>query len=268
MKLTFLTFQCFLVLSFVTLTSQAQTIRLVFGEPTPIADKSVEINKSLAPRNIPITHRGYVLSYNVTRHSADWVAWHLSKGDMGPFRTNAFRADEILPPPVRVPGDTFGSTYDRGHMCPSEDRSSTLEGNRETFLMSNMQPQFFTLNRGIWKGLEGYVQTLVKKGQEAYLWAGCYGDLGKVNDLVTIPAFCWKIVLLLPEGSGDLRRANRNTRLIAVIMPNKKPPIPGWGNYRTTVRAIEQATGLDFLTELSPQLQTILETRQDSVSVR
>lgn len=149
-------------------------------------------------------------------------------------------------------------------MCPSEDRTNTVEANRETFLISNMQAQLPRLNRGTWKSLESEVQKLVKQQRfEAYLNAGCSGDTGKVIEKVTIPVRCWKIVVILDEGKNDLHRMNCSTRVIAVDMPSVAEIVSGWLNYRTTVKELETATGFHFLSKLSKKKQASLAEKVD-----
>ena len=217
------------------------------------------------PDNYVIYHTGFILSYNRSRGAPNWVTWHLSGSDIGPVdRTNAFAPDPLVPADWRIDDSDYqGSGYDRGHMCPSEDRTDTVENNRETFLMSNMQPQLHRLNGGPWKSLEGYIQSLAKQGLEIYLYAGCYGDKGRINEKVAIPTQCWKIAVVLPEGGNDKRRINCSTRVIAVDMPNEATIISGWRNYRTTVSAIETSTQLQFLTTLSRPKQNCLESKTD-----
>jgi endonuclease G len=246
---------------FFTGNAFTQTPQIVLGNP------SAAVNDTNQPNNYLVIHDGYILSYNKSRGTANWVTWHLSGADIGDAeRTNAFAADPLLPSEWRVKEDAYeGTPYDRGHLCPSEDRSDTAESNRESFLMSNMQPQLSKLNRGTWKSLEGYVQRLAKQtGMEAYLFAGCYGSGGKVNGKVTIPTHCWKIVVLLSEGNNDKRRINCSTRVIAVNMPNESSIKSGWRNYRTTVDDIENKTGYDFLSTLPKSKQSCLESKIDS----
>lgn len=247
-----------LVILCALVSAQSQTI--VLGNPSGAQ------NDSLLPDNYLVFHSGYILSYNRDRGAPNWVTWHLSGSDIGSIdRTNAFAADILLPADWRIAkNDYAGSGYDRGHMCPSEDTSQTEESNRESFLMSNMQPQLHRLNGGTWKSLEGYVQGLAKQGMEAYLIAGCYGSKGRVNDKVTIPTHCWKIVLLLPEGNNDKRRITCSTRIIAVDMPNEPTILSGWRNYRTNVGEIERSTGYTFLSTLSASKQSCLKTKLDS----
>lgn len=238
---------------------QAQTI--VFGNPS---DAITDTNQ---PDNYLVYHDNFILSYNRSRGAANWVTWHLSASDMGPVRRlDNFIPDGKLPPSWRILRGVYsGSGFDRGHMCPSEDRTSTREANDETFLMSNMQPQTGRLNGGPWKSLETYTQKAVREqGMEAYVYAGCYGDKGRLKDKVTVPTNCWKIVVLLPEGGSDLRRADRNTRVIAVNMPNTTDAASGWRNHRVSVDDLEDALGYDFLSTVTNEIETVIEGRKDN----
>lgn len=237
---------------------QAQT--LVLGNPS---GAKTDVNR---PDNYLVVHTGFILSYNRSRGAANWVAWHLSATDLGDVeRASGFRQDTALPVAWRVKNDDYtNSGFDRGHMCPSEDRSNTEEANRETFMMSNVQPQTGRLNGGPWKALEGEMQRLVRQGFEAYMYAGCYGSDGhRIADKVTVPTRCWKVIVLLTEGNNDLRRIGANTRVIAVEMLNTIDAISGWRNHRTTVDAIEGATGLNLLSRIRNDIEDVLESRLD-----
>jgi len=247
------------IIALFAISTPAQT--LVLGNPSDAESDQSSSN------NFLVFHNGFILSYNRSRGAANWVSWHLSGSDIGDIdRTEAFAEDPLLPASWRiVHADYTNSGFHRGHLCPSEDRSDTDENNRESFLMSNMQPQVARLNSGTWKSLEGYVQRLAKQdGLEAYQYAGCYGDNGRINNKVTIPTNCWKIVVILPEGNNDKRRIKCSTRVISVNMPNDTDElVSGWRNYRTTVDELEQITGYDFLSTLSQTKQTCLQSKLD-----
>ena len=232
-------------------------IELVLGNPSnAVADKT-------DPDNYLLAHNGYILSYNRARGAANWVTWHLSKTDIGDIdRTNAFASDVALPKDWWIrPSDYVGSGYDRGHLCPSKDRSDTEANNRETFLMSNMQPQAPKLNQKTWKYLEDYTRDLAKDN-EAYVYAGCYGDKGKIKNKITIPTNCYKIIVVLAEGDGDLKRINKNTTFIAVNMPNDETASSRWRTYLTTVDEIENQTGYDFLAPLPDKIESVVEAKK------
>lgn len=48
------------------------------------------------------------------------------------------------------------SGYDRGHLCPAQDRSADLRMMRSTFALSNIAPMAPALNRGAWKKTEAF----------------------------------------------------------------------------------------------------------------
>lgn len=216
--------------------------------------------------NFLVGHTGYILSYNRSRGASNWVAWHLAKSDQTPVsRIDAFAPDTSLPRDWWIrPSVYLNSGYDKGHLCPSDDRLSSRAANTESFLMSNMQPQTHRLNAGAWKSLEDYVGKQVSdKGFEAYIYAGCYGDAGRIKDKVTIPTMCWKIVVLLPVGRNDLRRINADTRVIAVDMDNTETTKSGWRNHRVTVDELEERTGYDFLAPLNDEIENAIESKKN-----
>lgn len=258
--LTFSFFLSLLVLTSNSVKSQTE-VKIVLGNPS---NATADINNS---DNYLVVHRGFILSYNKARGGANWVTWHLSASDIGNAdRTNAFAPDTTLPRDWWIkPRDLSLKGYDRGHLCPSEEQTDTEENNRETFLMSNMIPQTIRLNRGSWKSLEGYIQkTIPKTNSEAYIYAGCYGDKGRIKDKITIPTNCYKIAVILPEGNNDLGRITKDTTVIAVDMPNESDNKTGWKNYITRVDEIESKTGYDFLSTLPKNIQSIIESKKDN----
>jgi endonuclease G len=257
----------FLILLFAfSVQAQTSAVSLALGNPS-----GATVNES-NPDNYLVTHTSYILSYNKSRGAANWVMWHLEKSDIGDTeRTNDFAPDTTLPRQWWItPTDYSGSGYDRGHMCPSKDRSDSIERNRETFLMSNMQPQTPKLNQKTWKYLEDYTREIVSKGKdgemEAYIFAGCYGDQGKLKEKITIPTSCFKIIVVLPKGDNDLKRIDKKTRVIAVNMPNDKSVSERWRTYLTTIDDIEEKTGYDFLSEVSKKTQKAIESKIDDQS--
>ena len=83
-----------------------------------------------------------------------------------------------------------------------------------------------------------------------------------------MPNRIWKVLVVLPEGEDDLQRINTSTRVIAVDTPNSNTIRPDWGTYRTTVDAVEQATGYDLLSVLPTQVQKTLESQVDTGPTR
>jgi endonuclease G len=246
----------------ITNIEEAQRTYLAFGNPSNATQSASNADNYLMVNN------AYALSYNNSRGAANWVAWRISASDFGEAeRQNDFRPDPNLPKNFTriTPADYTGSGFDRGHLCPSADRSSSPEVNSQTFYMTNMIPQTPDLNRNVWNDFETYSRDLVKKsGVDLYVVAGCYGEKGKLKKKISVPTNCWKIITAVPAGA-DFSAVNEATPVTAVDMPNA--PNLGktdWRKFRTTVRAIEQKTNLNLLSNLPQNVQDALETRVDN----
>ena len=235
-------------------TSLTDNTHLLLGNPTDAQQNLVQIENYL------MDQKYFVEAYSKNRGVPVWVSWHLQSEDIGGAgRTDDFRPDPNLPVNWYAVGDKSysNSGFDRGHNCPSGDRTSTTEANRATFLMTNMIPQAPMLNQGPWEGLEDYVRnTLVSSGNEAYIIMGAYGKGGTNssatsvttidNGNVTVPASVWKVVVVLPKGNNDLSRVGANVTVLAVDMPNNNTLYntsgagkSAWKNYLTTVNDLE-----------------------------
>ena len=84
------------------------------------------------------------------------------------------------------------------------------------------------------------------------------------NGKLTVPASLWKIIVVLPVGSDDVNRVSTNTRVIAVLIPNNQSAADKpWRAYLTSVDALESLTGYDFMSNISTDIQRIIEARID-----
>ncbi len=241
--------------------AEAERVFLALGNPSNAGTAD--------PNNFLLVNNYFAISYNRGRGAPNWVAWRISRGELGDFprpEPDPFRPDARLPKswkPV-VPSDYSGSGYDRGHLAPSADRSASIEGMSETFLMSNMVPQTGDLNRGPWAKLEGYLRTLVTRGSDVYIIAGAYGEKGLLKNKVSVPTNTWKVAVAVPAGTAP-SAINESARVIAVDMPNVKGILRAdWQVYRTTARDIEQKTGYNLFSNLPANVQNALETKTDN----
>lgn len=237
----------------------AQTAELVLGNPSNADDSD--------PNNYLVVRNEFILSYNRSRGAPNWVAWHLSKRDLGRFNREAgsFKVDELLPPESRVKESVYaGSGLELGHMCPSKDRSNRIPVNETTFVMSNVSPQVKRLNAGVWRALELHTQKKVGDRNEAYIYAGCYGERRRLKNQVSVPTRCFKIVLFLPNGSNDLERINENTEVVAVDMANTRQVRRPWRRNLTTIAEIEERTGFRFLSTLPENVRAALRLSRDN----
>jgi DNA/RNA endonuclease G (NUC1) len=234
---------------------------LIFGNPSGATSSVSNENNYL------MIKPQYTLSYNRSRATANWVGWRIASIWLGSTsRQDDFRPDTTLPSGwYQVSGSDYsGSGYDRGHMCPSGDRTNTVSDNSATFLMTNMIPQLPANNQGPWAQFEEYSRDIVRQGNEVYVFSGVHGNIGTIaGGRVVVPATTWKVILVLPNGSNDLERVRRDTRAFGLVIPNQGSIVTTWRTYRKTVREVEELTGHDFFSLVPKAIQEVIERRAD-----
>jgi endonuclease G len=248
---------------------------LLFGNPSAATAVATDSNNYL------IEKHQFALAYNNSRGIPNWVGWHLSTAWKGTAeRCDCFSQDTQIPSGYyrAATGHYTGTGFDRGHLCPSDDRDASDSDNAVTFKMSNIAPQAPQLNQITWLALENYCRALITAGNELYIFSGGYG-LGGVgssddttytinDDKIKVPSRFWKVIVVIPNGINDVNRVTTSTRVIAVDMPNVQAvsAMP-WTFYRTSTDAIEAATGYNFFSEVPAGIQAVIEAAVDTVSV-
>ncbi|MEI7881639.1 MAG: DNA/RNA non-specific endonuclease [bacterium] len=202
-----------------------------------------------------LTNTGYLVGYCETRKDPVWVCYRLFRPDnlQAPPRPKTFEPDPRTTGRA-VSRDYTGSGYDRGHMAPNYAIAVCYgsQAQQETFLMSNIIPQRPALNRQVWERLE---QTEIKD------YACKYGRVWVIDGPVfhghdhlkggeDIPDACYKIIC---------REENGKPTVLAFIMPQTVNGSESAQQYLTSVREIEQETGLDFFSALPADLQQRFE---------
>src|SRR5262249_47894284 len=198
----------------------------------------------------------YVLSYNAKTKGPNWVCWRLTKDDIGKANRGPFSPDTLLPQGfARVTSHVYDSSgFDRGHMCPAQDRSLTQKDMDSTFVMTNVVPQAPHCNQRAWERLEDYCLRLTKDGHVLWIAAGPAGtggegkdgkkeEIGKGKIEVNVPAKVWKVILVLPDETAE---PTKRTRVIAVIMNNDQSIDYDWAKHRVSVAEVEKLTGFKF----------------------
>lgn len=100
--------------------------------------------------------------YDVGLQCPRQVGWTVTPSDLGKAsREPSWVFTQDVPHPLATGNhyDYCRTGYDRGHMCPAQDRSRDLLAMRSTFVMSNIAPQVPWLNRGAWKKTESFCRT-------------------------------------------------------------------------------------------------------------
>ncbi len=252
--------------------------------PKPPANRNVRYGMPGEAKDDPASKEAflidrpqYVLSYNDKRKTANWACWQLTKKDIGNTARGAFEVDKALPKEFAQVGfgAYTGSGFDRGHLVPSKDRSDSEENNDAVFLMTNIVPQSPKCNQGAWERFERYCRELADGGKELYVAAGPHGLGGVANDgskkltvgknppFVSVPASVWKVALVLDKGTNP----TKNSRVIAVWMPNDDTVTEDWTGYRVAVAEVEKKTKLKFFPLVPEEVADALKAKPDAVKV-
>lgn len=187
----------------------------------------------------------YTFMYDTLYKQSAWVAYMLTAEDAD--GGNATRRDRFVPDPAvvergyptAVTSDYKGSGYDRGHLCPSADRTCSQAENDCTFYMSNISPQTPALNRGPWKALEEQVRQWAVDCDTVYVVTGGVLEPGldTIAGGVGIPEYFYKAVMTVYGGEY---------RTIGFLLPNAERFDDTFLDYTVTVDSLEAVTSLDL----------------------
>jgi len=227
-----------------TATANVISPHLPFGNPSEAGG---------AANNQLVLRQQFAASWNAGKRIANWVAWRLVAGDIGDTERSQFYADHGIDTPT--PKDYTNSGYDRGHLCPSKDRSDNPENNKAVFTMLNIIPQAGDNNRGPWEKAEEFERSLAKAGREVYIIAGGAGSEGEIKGII-VPESTWKIIVALESGKS-WPDGQQQAQVFAILMPNHEGiKNDRWQQFQTSVSEIEKKTGYHFFVN-APVIQSI-----------
>lgn len=188
-------------------------------------------------------------------------------------RSDDFKAD----PEVTVSPSNFytqSSTYSRGHLCPSADRLASKDQNKQTFFMTNMQPQYQNHNGGVWATLEGYVRTkwqpanntdtlyVVKAATIANVTINNTTSTGiittttdKEGHTLVVPKYFYMAFLYYDKSANSYKAFALWTEHLSSNNPNAATVI----NSRISIDELERRTGIDFFCNLPDDIEATVE---------
>lgn len=212
-----------------------------------------------------LTRGGYVRNYSICfdtqKRVSHWVAYPLTANYVTPAvnRSDAWSYDPNNQPPAipqsaqSDPKKTYGTGDARGHQLPSADRYSNRETNAMTFYATNIMPQNYAFNGGIWVQLESKVRENMQRNPSdtIFVVTGTYfaGDRtisDRDGKKVGYPSNCWKVLL---RGSGGRAVWNCTASELYAIgfwFANDASNTGALRSYATTVADIEEKTGFTF----------------------
>jgi len=151
-------------------------------------------------------------------------------------------------------GVTYGGGWTRGHQLPSADRLKTRAANVSTFYPTNMTPQEYNFNSGIWVDLENKVRSYAGSCDTLYVVTGALFESSTQYSgnnsgfRVKVPTHYFKALLAHTTG-GTL--GQDGYMAAGFLLPHDRS-ISG-GNFLDYIRSIDQLeaqTGIDFFPNL------------------
>ena len=203
----------------------------------------------------------YSSKMNVPRYSA------INDGSLSP--SCQYPNDPDLPAEYRFQAgqDPYKSSgYDHGHICPSADRQRAVEGNYQTFYITNMQPQYNKFNAGIWSDMELQVRNWTAKFDTLYVCKG--GTIDNENNILEY----------IFKNSHQNTRVNKNyipvpRYFFMAILGRKGNTFTATGywidqsnytnntlkTYAVNIQQLEKETGIDFFHTLPDNIESQVE---------
>lgn len=180
-----------------------------------------------------------------------------------------------------------GLNFSRGHLCPSQDRLCSREQNKQTFFLTNMQPQWQNHNNRIWGGLEDLVRSYAKDDSKTnahcdtlyivkaatitdkvtineqevdgiYLDKKCgFDSKGAVHKLL-VPKYFYMAIL-------HFNKATNSYKAIGFWTLHEEDPQTetDYSKFAISIDELERRTGIDFFCNLPDEIEKVVEAECD-----
>lgn len=220
------------------------------------------------PAHALLVKSQYVVSFDSTKQNPRWTSWEVTKkwiGDSG--RSSSWVLDTTLPAGMKQASnaDYTSSGFQRGHLCPSADRTITVADNKATFVFTNAVPQTQQSNIGPWADAERTERSLADAGRHVFVIAGSLheGEHRTIGDDVWVPSSMWKVIVVMDGASPKPTEVTAQTRVISIEVPNTTTATGSYKSYKTTLADLETKTGMTFLSDVDPAVHDALATATD-----
>ncbi len=199
-------------------------------------------------------HDGYSLSYHEDYEQAEWVAYELKKTHLSRtnFKRPYFEIDKSVKTGAAHWKNYKRSGYSRGHLCPAADRKYSKEAHDETFLTSNISPQSFDFNAGVWNRLEQKVRYWAERNDGIFVVTGGVLKPGLESigeEEVAVPKYFYKVIMDYNNG---------NPKMMAFLLKHENSNKPLY-DFVVSTDELEDLTGIDFFPGLDDDIENRLE---------
>ena len=243
-----------------------------------------EVNNLFRVKTVPTYGVNYSYEFDCKKRATRWVAfrWDIDNSvDNNIGRSEMWDEDTQIPELYRVTTyDHNNDGFDRGHMLASEDRQNSKEANAQTFLMSNIHPQYNSFNASpfVWGNMENYVRRFYlnwtpKKNAQDTIYAVKGGTIGtpggtiapddqilmRTNKGLIVPKYFYMAFLY-----KNTQAAQGGYKAIAFWVEHTNGTDRTAGNdlkkYAISIDSLETLTGIDFFCNLPDDIEDVVES--------
>ena len=228
--------------------------------------------KTGTPPSMPRVN--FCVEWDCAKRAQRWSCYQMYDGNSGSswnrdyWKSTDWKGDPFQPDPnlrsdVRTElSDYKGSGYTRGHILPSADRLNSKEANEQTFYLTNIQPQSWNFNDGIWKDMENKVRDWNKSSFRKTLYV-CKGGtidsdkqiIEKTSSSLIVPKYFFMAVLCHQPVNSYKAMA------FWVEHTTQNKAGDNLANYIINIHHLEQKTGIDFFCNLPDKIEEEVENQ-------
>lgn len=190
---------------------------------------------------LQLDYPGYRLWLDCNRNAAFKFQYTAARDTGNYKRANRFYTDPSVPADCQQSSTrAYIKGYDRGHLVPANHLDYSNESLRMSNYMTNILPQFSTMNRGAWYQTEVTVECYRDIDELLVIGGVIWPSDDESHQMlmehnVEVPKAFWKVII---RGIGQDERA------IAWIIPNDpRATIKRLDQYLVSVDIIEKVTG-------------------------
>ena len=254
------------------------------GEQPEVA--RLEFPRLNGGKSIVIVHKtddayglNFCTEWDYDKKSQRWSCYQMYKGyggNAGRYEGNPqYPFDEDLQAIEKKTGikmywddDLFrGSGYDHGHICPSADRKYSKLANKQTFYLTNMQPQYPKFNQKLWADMEDRMRKWIDRGASTDTMYVCKGGtidseeniIERIKGELIVPKYFY-MAILYKNAEGY--------KAIAFWALNENVDRKGddLKKYVISIDRLEELTGIDFFCNLPDDTENKVEAQAYSAS--
>ena len=208
-----------------------------------------------------LRNHGFIIGYSDLRGNPLWVEYALTPvPENAPSLKRPSRFTTDWRSFNRISHDSYlKSGYDRGHMAPNHAISSLygIEGQADSFLLTNITPQTKNLNEKLWQRMESV---------ELSTFAPNFGKIW----VITGPVFSGSVERLKSDWKVEIPDAffkiyitdtapPQKPQALAFLVPQTVKGKEPLSQFVTTIDTIETQTGLDFFADLDDSVENAVE---------